>query len=91
MAGRKIEVLGGPVTQDLAAGLALAKFLGIQEEMPAKIPLAGNAQLTLSSKQDVYYYTNINLCTCPAGANHKICYHRKDLCQVARETQKAEA
>lgn len=57
--------------------------------MPESIALANGARLTLSSKKDAYYYTTLQSCTCMAGQNHKICRHRRDLCEATREAQKA--
>ena len=47
-----------PVTQTIESGKALAKFLGLTEELPEIIVLANGARLTLSSKKDCYYYTS---------------------------------
>ena len=77
-----------PVTQPVDAGKALAKFLGLSEELPESIALANGARLILSSKKDAYYYTTLQSCTCKAGQNHKICRHRRDLCEATREAQK---
>ena len=44
-----------PVTQTIDSGKALAKFLGMKEELPETIALANGARLTLSSKKDCYY------------------------------------
>jgi hypothetical protein len=76
-----------PMTQSIESGKALAKFLGLKEEMPKIIPLAKGSQLTLSSKRDAYYFTTLQSCTCPAGEHHKICYHRRDLCQATMESR----
>ena len=78
-----------PVTQTVESVKALAKFLGMEEELPETIALMNSARLTLSSKKDCYYYTSDKGCTCKAGQNHKICWHRRDLCEAAREAQKA--
>ncbi len=80
-----------PVTQELAAGLALARYLGIDEALPERIPLWGGSQLTLSSKKDVYYMTTLKACSCPAGQHHRICKHVRDACQAARAQQKTTA
>ena len=79
-----------PVTQTIESGKALAKFLGLSEELPESIALANGARLILSSKKDAYYYTTLQSCTCKAGQNHKICRHRRDLCEATREAQKAK-
>ena len=77
-----------PVTQTIESGKALAKFLGLSEELPETITLANGARLVLSSKKDAYYYTTLQSCTCMAGQNHKICRHRRDLCEATRGAQK---
>ncbi len=89
MAGKLLVEVHKPETQSIESGKALAKYLGLKEEMPEKIPLANGAQLTLSSKKDAYYYTSLNGCSCPAGENHRICWHRRDLTQAIREATKA--
>ena len=68
-----------PVTQTIDSGKALAKFLGIKEELPEIIALANGARLTLSSKKDCSYYTSEKGCTCKAGQYGRICRHRKAL------------
>ena len=68
-----------PVTQTVDSVKALAKFLGMKEELPESIALANGARLTLSSKKDYYYYTSENDCTCTAGTYGRICKHRKAL------------
>ncbi len=91
MEGKLIVEVANPQTQDIDSGKALAKFLGLKEELPEIIPLANGAQLTLSSKKDAYYYTSLNACSCKAGEHHKICYHRRDMCQAVREASKRSA
>ena len=85
MSGRILVEISNPVTQKIDSGKAIAKFLGISEELPEKISLANGAALVLSSKADAYYYTSLDSCTCPAGVHNKICKHRRDLCEAARE------
>lgn len=68
-----------PVTQTTDSGKALAKFLGMKEELPEIIALVNGALLTLSSKKDCYYYTSEKGCTCKAGTYSRICRHRKAL------------
>ncbi len=80
----KLDIPAGPVTQTLQAGLALARYLGIEEELPKIIPLANGSRLTLSSKKDVYYVTTLRTCSCRAGAFGKICKHRRDASEAAR-------
>lgn len=88
MAGKLLVEIQNPVTQTIDSVKALAKFLGLKEELPEKIPLANSAQLTLSSKKDAYYYTSLDGCSCPAGIHNKLCRHRRNLCQATRESTK---
>jgi hypothetical protein len=76
MAGNLLEGIS-PVTQTIESGKALAKFLGMKEELPESISLANGARLTLSTKKDCYYYTSEKGCTCKAGTYGRICRHRK--------------
>jgi hypothetical protein len=87
MVGKLLVEVQYPESQSIDSVKALAKFLGLKEELPEKIPLAKRSQLTLSSKKDAYYYTTLQTCTCKAGEHHKICYHRRDLCQATREAR----
>jgi len=68
-----------PVTQSAEAGKALAKFLGLSEELPESISMANGARLNLSSKKDCYYYTSEKGCSCKAGTYGRMCRHRKSL------------
>ena len=68
-----------PVTQTIESGKALAKFLGMKEELPEIIALANGARLVLSKKRDCYYFTSDKVCTCKAGTYGRICRHRKAL------------
>lgn len=68
-----------PVTQTIDSGKALAKFLGLEGDLPQVISLAKGARLSLSAKRDCYYYTNSRSCSCRAGLYGKICKHRKGL------------
>ena len=78
MSGNLLDGLN-PVTQTIESGKALAKFLGMNEELPETITLANGARLTLSSKKDCYYYTSETVCTCKAGTYGRICRHRKSM------------
>ena len=78
MSGNLLDGLN-PVTQTIESGKALAKFLGLSEELPETIVLANGARLTLSSKKDCYYYTSDKGCTCKAGTYGRMCKHRKAL------------
>ena len=68
-----------PVTQTIESGKALAKFLGMKEELPETIVLANGARLVLSTKRDCYYFTSEKGCTCKAGTYGRICRHWKAL------------
>ena len=67
-----------PVTQTTDSGKALAKFLGLSEELPETIALA-NAKLVLSSKKDCYYFVSVDGCTCKAFTYRHTCKHVKAL------------
>ena len=68
-----------PVTQTINSGKALAQFLGLEEALPQVIPLANGARLSLSSKEDCYYFTNSRGCSCRAGQFGRDCKHKKAL------------
>ena len=74
-----LEGMVGPTTQTIESGNALARFLGLSEELPESIALANGARLTLSSKKDCYYMTTPQSCTCKEGTYGRICRHRKAL------------
>jgi hypothetical protein len=76
MSGNLLEGLS-PVTQTIEGGKALAKFLGLSEELPETIALANGAWLVLSKKRDCYYFVSEKICTCKAGTYGRICRHRK--------------
>ena len=78
MSGNLLDGLN-PVTQTIESGKALAKFLGMKEELPETIALANGARLTLSTKKDCYYFTSEKGCTCKAGTYGRMCRHRKAL------------
>ena len=78
MHGNLLEGLN-PVTQTIKGDKALAKFLGMKEELPEAIALANGAWLVLSTKKDCYYMTTATGCTCKAGTYGRICRHRKAL------------
>jgi hypothetical protein len=79
MSGNLLEGRTGPVTQTIDSGKALAKYLGIKEDLPQVINLANGARLTLSSKRDCYYFTNATGCSCRAGQYNQLCKHRRAL------------
>lgn len=87
MAGNLKVEIRYPVTQTIDSGNALAKFLGLSEELPEKIALANDAALVLSTKRDAYYVVTLQSCTCMAGQYNKIGRHRRDLTQATREAQ----
>ena len=68
-----------PVTQTIDSVKALAKFLGMKEDLPETIVLANGARLVLSTKRDCYYFTSEKGCTCRAGTYGRICRHRKPI------------
>jgi hypothetical protein len=73
-----------PITQTIESGKALAKFLGMKEELPEIIAMANGARLTLRCKKDCYYYTSEKGCTCKAGQYGRLCKHRKTLERPSR-------
>ncbi len=68
-----------PVTQTIESGKALAKFLGLSEELPESIALANGARLTLSNKGDCFYVTSPQGCSCPEFAHRRTCEHMNAL------------
>jgi hypothetical protein len=79
MSENLLEGRTGPVTQTIDSGKALAKFLGIKEDLPQIISLANGARLSLSTKKDCYYFVNEKGCSCRAGQYNQLCKHRKAL------------
>ena len=77
MSGNLLDGIVGATSQTIESVKALAKFLGLKEELPEAIALANGARLTLSSKKGCYYYTSDKVCTCKAGTYGRICRHRK--------------
>ena len=77
MSENLLDRMVGPTTQTIESGKALAKFLGLSEELPETITLANGARLVLSTKHDCYYMTTPQSCTCKAGTYGRICRHRK--------------
>jgi hypothetical protein len=71
--------LVGPTTQTIESGKALAKFLGLSEELPESIALANGARLTLSIKGDCFYVTSSQGCSCPEFAYRRTCEHMNAL------------
>jgi hypothetical protein len=79
MSGNLLEGMFGATTQTIDSGKALAKFLGMKEEVPETIGLANGARLVLSSKHDAYYMVTSKGCTCRAGQYGRMCKHRRAL------------
>ena len=77
MSGNLLDGMVGPTTQTIDSGKALAKFLGMEEELPESIALANGARLVLSKKRDCFYFVSEKGCTCRAGTYGRICRHRK--------------
>ena len=75
MATRILFEKESAMTQSVDSGMALAKFLGIAEELPEVITLDG-LKLVLSNKKDSYYTVSAKSCSCPAAVyGHAICKH----------------
>jgi len=68
-----------PVTHTIESVKALAKFLGLSEELPETIALTNCTRLSLSSKRDCYYYTSPKGCSRKDGTYGRMCKHRKAL------------
>lgn len=69
-----------PITQSTAAVIELLNCLGKSADpLPDKVELTGGAQLTRSSKGDVYYFTSEKACTCTGFYYRKTCKHIKAL------------
>ena len=70
-----------PLTQESKAVKALIEFVTGKpcKELPATFALANGAQLTKSSKGDVYYMTTAKTCSCPGFTYHRSCKHIRAL------------
>ena len=79
MAGKTIIQGNLGLTQTINSGKALAQYLGLEEALPQVIALANGARLSLSSKEDCYYFTNSKGCSCRAGQFGRDCKHKKAL------------
>lgn len=94
MTGRFLINCIGPKTQSIEAVKALLSWMGCSiEPLPDHVQLDG-AQLTLSSKGDVYYTTTPTSCSCPAAVYHPgvPCEHMKALQSGnSREASRAQA
>jgi len=92
MNGRTILAIAAPLTQDVAAVKQLIEFVTGKPcaELPATFALANGAQLTRSSKGDVFYMTTPTACSCPARAYNpgQACKHMKG---NSREASRAQA
>jgi hypothetical protein len=71
----------GATTQESSAVKTLIEYATGKtcEELPAIFKLADGAQLTRSSKGDVFYYTSEKVCTCPGFCYRRSCKHVKAL------------
>jgi hypothetical protein len=66
-----------PLTQSAEAVKALIEFVTNEpcEELPANFALSNGAQLTKSSKGDVFYVTTPTACSCPGFTYRGSCKH----------------
>jgi hypothetical protein len=66
-----------PLTQSAEAVKQLIEFVSGKpcDELPANFALANGAQLTKSSKGDVFYMTTLTACSCPGFAYRGSCKH----------------
>jgi hypothetical protein len=66
-----------PLTQSAEAVKALIEFVTGKpcEELPANFALSNGAQLTKSSKGDVFYVTTPTACSCPGFTYRGSCKH----------------
>jgi len=90
MAGK---ILTPIVTQESKAVKVLIEFVTGKpcKELPASFALANGAQLTKSSKGDIYYMTTPKLCSCPGFIYHHSCKHVKALQSDTIETSRDQA
>jgi hypothetical protein len=77
MYGKKILLVASPLTQRAEAVKQLIEFVAGKpcEELPANFALSNGAQLTKSSKGDVFYVTTPAACSCPGFTYRGSCKH----------------
>ena len=77
MSGKNILSVASSLTQSAEAVKQLIEFITVKpcKEMPANFALANGAQLTKSSKGDVFYMTTPTACSCPGFAYRGSCRH----------------
>lgn len=69
-----------PETQTVEAVVELLKYLDRPSNpLPEIVTLADGTQLTKSSKDDCYYHTSPNGCSCPGYTYRRTCKHMKSL------------
>jgi hypothetical protein len=76
MLGKEVLV-ASPLTQRAEAVKQLIEFVTAKpcEELPANFALSNGAQLTKSSKGDVFYMTTPTACSCPGFTYRGSCKH----------------
>ncbi len=79
MSENLLDRMVGPTTQTIESGKALAKFLGLKDELPETIALANGARLVLSTKKEAYYFVSVDGCTCKGFTYRRTCKHVKAL------------
>jgi hypothetical protein len=77
MNAKTILAVANPLTQSAEAVKQLIEFVTWKpfEELPANFTLSNGAQLTKSSKGDVFYMTTPTACSCPGFTYRGSCKH----------------
>jgi len=77
MYGKTILSVASPLTQSAESVKQLIEFVTgkLCEELPPAFALANGAQLTKSSKGDVFYMTTPKACSCPGFTYRGSCKH----------------
>jgi hypothetical protein len=77
MVEKTILEIASPLTQSVEAVKQLIEFVTCKpcNEPPATFALANGAQLTKSSKGDVFYVTTPTACSCPGFSYRGSCKH----------------
>ena len=80
MEGKTLLASGSPITQRIDAVKALLAWKKVScDPLPQEVSLdGGRLVLVLSKKNDCYYVTTANGCSCPAATyHHGPCKHQK--------------